>query len=242
VAYGVAYGVAVGVAAGVGVTINWWRPVVLYPFLRVWNTLLYQLDKRRTGSKPSLLRWHSAFWDEWQRLPLIGLDKYVVLVMERNPTEGRAALNYLSYLSTSRQRWAAQAAQIELDARELERCADVKAIKNAHKSLTVGNLESPASTLLHSFSHISENVDAALNQGTTYNQRLALTPVAEQLRGLIRELTRSSEKYADRFLPIARHWCEIVSHYVQELAQTIELRQAAKRFNLTPPNPRSTSD
>jgi hypothetical protein len=38
----------------------------------------------------------------------------------------------------------------------------VKAIKNAHKSLTVGNLESPASTLLHSFSHIIERnqVDA----------------------------------------------------------------------------------
>lgn len=218
----VSSGTAFGVAGGVGATINFWRPVVLYPLLIVWNTLLYQLDKRHTGSKPSLLRWHSAFWDEWQRLPLTGLDKHVVLVMERNPTEGKAALNYLS---TSRQRWAAQAAQIELDARELEHCADVAAIGNAHKSLAVGDLASPASTLLHSFSHISENVDAALNQSSTYNQRLALNAVAEQLRGLIRELTRSSEKYSVRFLPIARSWCEIVSHYVQELAETIELRQ-----------------
>jgi AAA+ ATPase superfamily predicted ATPase len=222
VAGGAAFGVAGGAAFGVAVTINWWRPVVLYPFLRVWDTLLYQLDQRRRGSQPSLLRWHSAFWDEWQRLPLTGLDKHVVLVMERNPTEGKAALNYLS---TSRQRWAAQAAQIELDARDLEGCEDVAAIRNVHKSLGVGDLESPVSVLLHSFSHISENVDAALNQNTTYNQRLALGPVAEQLLGLITELTRSSEKYAARFLPIARGWSEIVSNYVQELAETTELRQ-----------------
>ncbi len=179
------------VGFSVALILNLWLPVVLYPFLIIWNTLLYQLDKGRTATKPSFLRWHSAFWDERQRLPLQGLDQHVLLVMRRNPEEGKAALNYLS---TSRQGWAAQAVQIELDARELQRCEDVAAIGNAHRNLALGELISPVSSLLSSFSRISEDVEAALNQNTAYNQRSVLTPVAERLNGLIRELTRSSDK------------------------------------------------
>jgi hypothetical protein len=203
-------------------TINLWLPVLLYPFLTGWNILLYQLDKRRTATKLSFLRWHSAFWYEWQRLPLQGLDEHVLLVRRRNPEEGQAALNYLS---TSRQRWAAQAVQIELDARELERCEDVAAIGNAYRNLALGELKSPVSSLQSSFSRISEDVAAALNQNSAYNQRLALSAVAERLKGLIRELTRSGDKYAVRFRPIANSWYEIVTKYVQEQAKAVELRQ-----------------
>ena len=212
VAWGVAWGVASGVASGVGITINLWLPVVLYPFLTGWNILLYQRDKGRTATKPSFLRWHSAFWDEWQRLPLQGLDEHVLLVMRRNPEEGTAALNYLS---TSRQRWAAQEVQIELDARGLERCTDVAAIGNAYRNLALGELNSPVSSLLSSFSRISEDVAAALNPKSAYKQRLALSAVAERLNGLIRELTRSGDKYAVRFRPIANSWYETVTNYVQ---------------------------
>jgi hypothetical protein len=95
---------------------------VFYPFLMAWHILLYRADEWRTGDRPGLLRWHAAFWDEYQRLPWFGLDEHVVLVAERHPQEGQVALDYLG---TSRQRWAAQAAQIELDARQLERCADI---------------------------------------------------------------------------------------------------------------------
>jgi hypothetical protein len=90
--------------------------VLLYPFLTAWNLLLYHADERRSGNRPSLLRWHSAFWDEFQRLPLLGLDQHLILVAERNPVEGQAATEYLA---TSRQRWAAQRAQSELDARQV---------------------------------------------------------------------------------------------------------------------------
>ncbi|WP_445248152.1 AAA family ATPase [Microcoleus sp. OTE_8_concoct_300] len=222
VALSVASGLVLGVAFGVGITINLWLPVVLYPFLTGWNILLYQLDKRRTANKPSFLRCHSAFWDEWQRFPLQGLDKHVLFVIERNPKEGTAALNYLS---TSRQRWAAQAVQIELDARGLERCEDVAAIANAYRTLAIGELNSPLSSLLSSFSSISEDVAAALNQKSPYNQRLALSAVAEKLNSLIREFTRSSDQYSVRFRPIANHWSEIVTNYIQELAEAVELRQ-----------------
>jgi len=187
-----------------------------------WNILLYQLDKRRTTNKPSFLCWHSAFWDEWQRLPLQGLDKHILLVIERNSEEGKVALNYLS---TSRQRWAAQAVQIELDARGLEHSTDVAAISNAYRNLALEKLNSPVSSLLNSFSRISEDVAAALNQNSVYNQRLALTAVAERLNGLSRELTRSGDKYAVRFRPVANSWYEIVTNYVQEQAKAVERGQ-----------------
>jgi hypothetical protein len=218
---GVVGGVVVGVAVGVAVTINSWSPVLLYPLLRLGNFLLYRLDESRISNKRYFLRWHSAFWYEWQHLPLKGLDKHVLLVLDRNSDEGKAALNYLS---TSRQRWAAQAVQIELDARELKNSRDVAAISDVHRSLAV-ELNSPMSALLTSFTHISQDVDAALNQGSTYNQRLVLSAVAEKLNGFIRELTRSSDKYSVRFRPIATQWYEIVTNHIQELAETVELRQ-----------------
>ncbi|MCB9007629.1 MAG: hypothetical protein H6656_09745 [Ardenticatenaceae bacterium] len=104
-----------------GLTLAWWRPVLLYPFLIVWNRILYQLDVQRVGQKEKrpLLRWHSAFWDEFQRLPLLNLDAHILLTIEKNLAEGRTAM---AYLTGTRQRWAAQSAQIELDARQLEWC------------------------------------------------------------------------------------------------------------------------
>ncbi|MBD2104458.1 AAA family ATPase [Leptolyngbya sp. FACHB-261] len=168
------------------------------------------------------MRWHSAFWDELQRLPLLGLDQYVVLVAERNPVEGQAAIKYLS---NGYQRWAAQAAQIELDARHLHRHFNVAAISQAHRSLTAGELEGPASVLLRSFSRISQDVEAALRQGSIYNQRLALSSVADRLDGLLRELIQSSNKYAVRFHPIANHWHSLIQNYIQELTATAEQQQ-----------------
>jgi len=205
-----------------GFTLAWWRPALFYPILAVWNLLLYRADERHVGDRPGLLRWHSAFWDEHQRLPLFGLDEHLVLVMERNSVEGQAAMEYLA---TSRQRWAAQAAQIELDARRLERFADVTTISHAHRTLAAGELAGPASALLRSFSRVSQDVDAALRQESSYNQRLALSAVEDRLDGLLRELTRSSERYATRFRPIAAHWRQIVADQVCELAEAVEARQ-----------------
>ncbi len=206
-----------------GLTLAWWRPVVLYPLLSAWNLLLLRLDERRLPQGgPALLRWHSAFWDEVQRLSLISLDTHLLLVMAYRPGEGQLALDYLS---TSRQRWAAQAAQIEWDARRLESCLQISAVSQAHEQLGAGELTGPASALLRSFSRISQDVSAALRQESAYNQRLALSAVEDRLDGLVRELTRSNERYAARFRPIAAQWRQIVSDQSQKLAEEAELRQ-----------------
>jgi len=210
------------IGISLGVSLAWWRPLVLYPLLEAWNLMLYRLDNRRAAHRPSLLRWHSAFWDELQRLRLGGLDDHLLLVMGRDPAEGRVALEYLR---TSRQRWAAQAVQIELEARRLEDVDDITAISHAHRGLAAGELAGPANSLLRSFSRISQDVEAALNQVTPYHQRLALGSIDDRLNSLVRELTVSSESYAMRFYPIAAHWHHIVVEHLEELAEAVERTQ-----------------
>jgi hypothetical protein len=206
-----------------GLTLAWWRPVVGYPFITAWNMLLLRLDERRLPQgRPSLIRWHSAFWDELQRLPLVGLDNHILLLRQYQPAEGTAVMEFLSH---GRQRWAAQAAQIETDARQLAQCQDIQAIGDVHHALAAGELSGPASALLRSFSRISRDVDAAQRQESAYNQRLALNAVEDRLDGLLRELTRSNERYADRFRPIAAAWREIVAGANQQLVAEAELRQ-----------------
>ena len=210
------------VGALLGLTVPWWRHVLSFPFQATYDFLLYRADEQRAAERPSLLRWRSAFWDEFQRLLLPGLDDHLVMVMERDPLEGQAAIEYLS---AGYQRWAAQSAQIELDARELERCADVAAISHSHGGLAAGDLEGPASALLRSFSRIGQDMEAALRQASIYNRRLALNNVEDRLDGLLRELTRSGEHYAMRFRPIATKWRQIVAEHVRELAGAVEARQ-----------------
>lgn len=205
-----------------GLGFVWLRPLLFYPFQAAWNLLLFRAEEKRINRKNSLLRWHTAFWDEHQYLPLFGLESYLVMVTERNPVEGLAAIEYLS---TTSQSWAAKEAQIELDAIRLQSRSDVQAISLAHRHLAAGELNSSVAALLRSFSRISRDVNAALSQESNYNQRLALNAVEERLDGLLRELTRSEEFYALRFRPIAAKWRQTIADYVQTLAEVVEIRQ-----------------
>jgi hypothetical protein len=206
----------------IGLTQSLWRPVLCYPLQAAWGLILYRAEERRARARPSLLGWHAAFWDEGQRLPLPFLDEHLVLVAERHPTEFRDAL---MYIMTSTQRWAAQAAQIELDVRLLRRCTDVDAIRTVCRHLTASTLDGPASAVLRSLSRISQDVDAALRQSSAYNQRLALSTVEEHLDGLLRELTRSGARDVVRFLPVVTAWRHIVAAYTHHLVAEVERRQ-----------------
>jgi hypothetical protein len=205
-----------------GLGFVWLRPLLFYPFQAAWNLLLYRADEKRAAHQGSLLHRHTAFWDEHQYLPLFGLESYLVMVAERNPAEGGAAIEYLSGTS---QCWAAKEAQIELDARRLQDCADAKAISLAHRHLAVGELNGSVAALLRSFSRLSRDVKAALTQESKYNQRLALDAVEERLDGLLRELTRSEEFYALRFRPIAAKWRQSIADYVRVVTEAVESRQ-----------------
>ncbi len=205
-----------------GFTMRWWRPLLFYPFALAWTTILLRLDEERNSEQPSLLHRNTVFWDELQFLPLYRLDEHLVLLQERNPTQAQRAFDIIR---ASRQRPLAVAAQIELDARVLERCQTVDKLAHIHTGLGAGELTGPASTLLRTFGHRSEDVQAALNQISGFNQKLLLRGVAEALDSLLRELTRSSEPYSERFRPIAIHWQQIISAAIKALEQQAEARQ-----------------
>lgn len=202
-----------------GISFNWWRALLFYPLASAWNLFLQHHDEK---GQYNLLRLHSVFWDEYQYIPLFGLENYVVQVTEHHPEQGKAVLEYLS---NSPQSWAAQEVQIELDARRLQNCQTVPEISTSYHQLAAGELQGSTSALLRSFSRISRDVEAALAQGSLYNQRLALTSLEERLDGLLRELTRSSEPYALRFRPIAAGWRQILADYAFLLGVEVEKRQ-----------------
>ncbi|MEO0456616.1 MAG: hypothetical protein AAF152_08540 [Cyanobacteria bacterium P01_A01_bin.114] len=213
----------------VGLTLPLWLPVCLYPFELIWHLLLYRLDEQLPHSKQRLplqmnssALSHAAFWDELQRLPFLGLDQYLVRIINRSPAEGQAVMDALS---TGHQRWAVRRAQIELDAQQLERCRDVGTIAALHQRLTLGALNTPTAQLLLSFRRLSEDTQAALNQSSLYNQRLMLGTVIDHIEGHLRELTRSSYPYAPRFRPILQSWRHSVCQHQQRLVQKVELSQ-----------------
>ncbi len=205
-----------------GLTVTRWRPWLVYPLEEAWALVLWRTDERRPATRPSLLRWHPVFWDEYQRWRLWGLDEHLVLLAERRPAEGQAAL---AAVTTSPQRWAAQAAQIELEARQLARCQDLAHMRQAHRHLAAEAFVGPASTLLRSFSRLSQNVDAALHQSSLYHQRLALRGVEEVLDAELRALTRSHEPYVRRFYPLLLQWRQQLAEAVQAITDAATMRQ-----------------
>lgn len=127
-----------------------------------------------------------------------------------------------------RQRRAAEAArdaQVEQDARRLEAVASVAEIAQAARGLGGGDLDSPASSVLRSFGRIGQDVGAALQQGSSYNQRTALTVIEDRLDVLYRELAASPLPYAGRFQPIADHWRAIIGEHIRALADEVEQLQ-----------------
>ena len=91
--------------------------------------------------------------------------------------------------------------------------------------MVAGELSNAASALLRTFHRIGVDLEAALAQEGLYNQRLALTAVEERLDGLLRELTRSNERYAVRFLAIAELWWELVHEAIATLTALADERQ-----------------
>ncbi|MGE5658366.1 MAG: ATP-binding protein, partial [Actinomycetota bacterium] len=206
-----------------GLKIDRWQPVLLYLIQEgVWNRLIYFADKRRDSSRQTLLHWHSAFWDEFQRLPLFSLRKHLILLATRNMAELRSAMEYLN---TSHQSWAVWIAQIELYAPILESCTDLEAIRNFHHTISQAELESPAMALLRTFTRLSQDVNTALQQTSAYNQRLALKRIADILNNWVWVLNRYNYDDEVHFAQFATNWHQIITNHIQKLVQEVEFRQ-----------------
>lgn len=207
-----------GVAIVVGLTFqSFWRPLFSYPALVLYNLSLQRWDERRPPGTPLLLRWHAAFWDEHQFLPWLGLDEHLLLALERDPAVGQAAMGYL--MQHPRQRWAARRAQIELDARQIEQCRDLRAVADLHQQLTVGDSSERAGIWLRGFIGISKETQAALQHQRAQDTRQALSAVADRLSSLLSGTASTREPLAHRFRPIASQWLGLVASEARRLVE-----------------------
>lgn len=203
-----------------------WRPVVWFPFVAIWNNLLLNLDhNRRSGLR--WLRYHAAFWDEKQRFVWPDLDEYLLLLAEREPSQVEEVF---ARLAVTPQRRAVQRVQIERTARQLEACADVRAIAAARQYIATGLLKGPVSTLLAALNNISQDAGHALKQSTPYQTRIGLGAVRDRLSLLQSELVISAAPAAQRFTPIIHRWNHILSNYLESLS-------AAAQYPQEIPNP-----
>ncbi len=194
---------------------SWWRPLILYPVISMVNWILFQTDRKRLmRGLPSRLRGNSAFWDEAQFIPASWLEEHLLLVVEYQPAEVNQALQDLSQ---THQRWAAREIQLELIARRLESAVDVQEIGQARFHLVGGELTGPASAMLRSFSLISHDVAAALNQVSPYQIRMSLGWTQQRLNNLERDLRMQPQNFAMRFVPIVAIWRNGINAYLDSL-------------------------
>jgi hypothetical protein len=203
-----------------GLTVHYWLPVVIYPFSSIWNQILYQRDLRLLPHSRPVLIWNSVFWDEFQFLPLRGLDKHLVLVTRHDRDLGH---HFLQIVSASRQHWAAQEAQLELDVLQLEELHSIDEIAKAHQRFVIGStLENPVNVIFNTFSLISQDAQVALNHTSTFHKRLGLKAIEDRLNGLLRDITRSEDLHVHRFYSVASEWLRVVQESVAELERAVE--------------------
>lgn len=118
-----------------------------------------------------------------------------------------------------------QANRLEADIITLEEADTLIAISKVHNSIKASELTDPNSILLRRFSRISQDIEAALRQESNYNQRQTLRSVEDRLDSLQMEISRTKERDAMRFRPIAAQWHLVINKYIRELVETAELRQ-----------------
>ncbi|HLO86741.1 MAG TPA: ATP-binding protein [Nostocaceae cyanobacterium] len=237
-----------GVVFFLGITFYIWRPIILHPLLQLWNISLYTIEKRRSfaysillkiwnilfgrinlpfgKNNPknncdyfSLLHYNSAFWDECQRIPLYNLDAHLLFVIEHNPIEGN---NAITFLNKSHQKWVVKIGEYALKFRN---CEDIKSISNIHKTILIDEIEKLTDPVINIFIRTSQDIDAALNQRSNYNQRIALNSIAERLNGQLESSLQNHKKSALLFSPFVKIWLDIINNYVENLAKEVEQNQ-----------------
>lgn len=209
------------VSTTLGLTSHLWRPILIYPLVLIWNLTLFRREEQRIDESGHRMRRHSAFWDQHQWLPLIGLDDYLIMLLEKMPELGQQGIEAIV---GGHQRWAARAAQIEFDARRLEAFGSLEEIAghtglttdNSRAALHIGSLATP---IVQAFAGIQRDVAAALAQSSRYNRKMVLLEAVNRTNNLLFELTRSDERYGERFRPIANRWLQLINERIDQLDQ-----------------------
>jgi hypothetical protein len=209
------------VIAVASLSFSLWRPILLLPLTMVWNNLMYSIDLRSSKHSISHFKLHSAFWDEGLFFAWPGFEDYLLLQAEHD-SQGfeRSKIKF----ADSAQRKPLQAAMIELIARNLETCTDVRSIAQVSPRLEGRYLDNQIAGLLRSFSKTSQDVESALKQSSAYRVRLSLGRIRDDLNLFQRELILSPQKYTVRFSRTISIWNEIIENELLHLTDAAELQ------------------
>lgn len=196
-----------------------WRGPLFFPFQSAWNRMLFQVDLRRSSKQSSWIQWNSAFWDEHQTLRSEALVEHLVLVITRWPSVGK---EMIEQVEAGPQRWAAQAAQLELELRALECCRDMDGLKEVHQRLGVLSMYGPGMDELRSFSRLSQDISATMSQSNRYHRRIALRIVEEHMDRLARDWRLCGESLAARCLRILYTWRDLLVAHAAQIQREAE--------------------
>ncbi len=186
--------------------------VIAYPFEAAWNRALLETEYR-TGGPPQHFNKHSAQWDEIQMLPLYELDDYLAEIASHDKSLG---VKYIDRISNSNQRWAAQSALLELDARHLESLSTIRELTHTQYDYAAGLLDTSGGLILKSFTRFGSDISTALAQPTSYNRTLVIRTILKDIENLQLELARNlKDKNSRRFIPVCKHWIGILTRFQQ---------------------------
>lgn len=215
-------------------------PLLRVPLLYPAELLLGQLLLRLQPARPrSLLPLHPALWDEDQRLPLVGLDDHLLLLLERSPPAPEPdeavdldASEPLRAVAATAQAWAAQEARLELDLRAFEGARDIEAIaaagaaradrelaelEEALTAVSPGRGDLVAAAAGRSLARVGADLGAALRLGP-YLRRLTLRSLEERLDGVCRTLPGADGR-SRRYREVATGWRRLLAAHRRGLEQ-----------------------
>lgn len=196
----------------------WWR-YLFYPFEAAWNRMLFQLDQRKSGKQKSCIHWHSAFWDERQTLRSDGLVEHLVLVTNRWPGIGP---EIIERVSAGPQRWAARAAQFELELQALEQCQDIAELSRTYQRFGALAMHGSGMDALRAFSRLSQDFSSAMAQSNPHHHRIALRIAEEHMDRLELDWRLSGELLAARYLRILYAWRQLLMNHQVQLQREAE--------------------
>ncbi|MDM8569271.1 hypothetical protein QUF50_07160 [Thiotrichales bacterium HSG1] len=199
---------------GLGLSQKCWLSIISYPFELAWNLLIYQAQRRDPKRTVNLLPWHSAFWNEQQHLPLLGLETLLVKVYEYDANLGQQAI---LHLSNTPQNWAVQATQIETNTQNLEECHTIQEIAKIHKKLVVNDdFDDTAGKWLSIFNNNSQKIDTAIRQNN-YQQITELDSIISGIEGILTLAGGKQSNEVQRFRAIAKNWLHLLHEYAEKL-------------------------
>lgn len=236
---GMAFGVAGGVAAGV-IFIPCYFRVPFYLLELPWAVFILFLSRLNPLRAPSYLHLSPIYFDEVIWLPLPFLDRHLVLIAEQ---DREAGLEEIAYVARSFcQGWAAQAALLELAARDLEAASSLPQMAQAEKVLAWLPKE-PEALPRGAYEAFQGIWEVTLTSGSVmastsrYRKVMELEKARARLDDLRKSIAFTRGGVAARLGPAVEGWRDVISAELARLTAEEEVEEIPQVYIAGPPVP-----